>query len=281
MELVDIGVNLGHRSFHHDRDAVIARARAASVSTLILTGTSVEGSRAAIALAQAAAPGLYATCGVHPHDAGRASEHTLAELRDLVRAPGVVAVGECGLDFNRDFSPRPVQRQWFAAQIELALSCGLPLFLHERDAQVEFVAVLDRYASAGRLAVPAVVHCFTGDQAALDAYLERGFYIGLTGWICDERRGLALQRLAARIPLDRLLLETDAPFLLPRDLKLPAAPGPKSGRSRSAHGRNEPAFLPHVARTVARCLGQPVEVIAAATTRNARALFRLAASAGG
>ncbi len=274
MELVDIGVNLGHRSFGGDRDAVLLRARAAGVSTLIITGTSLESSRAAVALARAGQPGLYATCGVHPHDAARADAHTLAELTALCAAPEVVAIGECGLDYNRDFSPRPLQQRWLGLQIELALVRQLPLFLHERDAHAEFVRILDSYATGGRLAVPAVVHCFTGDATALHAYLERGLYIGITGWICDERRGGELQRLAARIPLDRLLIETDAPFLLPRNLPA-AARGARAGR-----GRNEPALLPHIARTLAECMGQPVETIAAATTRNARALFRLDASRG-
>lgn len=269
MELVDIGVNLGHRSFHDDRDAVVRRARAAGVRTLILTGTSLEGSRTAIALARGTA-GLYATCGIHPHDAGRSDARTLAELRGLAAAPEVVAIGECGLDYNRDFSPRPVQEHWLGAQLELALARGLPLFFHERDAHAEFVRITDRYASGGRLAVPAVVHCFTGDDAALAAYLERGFFIGITGWICDERRGLALQRLVRQIPLARLLVETDAPFLLPRDLPKSVAATGRSGRSR-----NEPAFLPHIVRTLAACRDEPAEVIAAATTGNARALFRL------
>ena len=270
MELIDIGVNLGHRSFHGDRDEVIRRAQAEGVTSLIITGTSLEGSRSAVALAEAGTSGLYATCGVHPHEAARCDERTLDELRRLSLSPAVVAIGECGLDFNRDFSPRPVQKRWFAAQIELALLRQLPLFLHERDAHLEFVQLLDHHATAGALAVPAVVHCFTGSAAALSDYLSRGYYIGITGWVCDERRGLELQRLVKQIPLDRLLVETDAPFLIPRDL-------PKTLRpvSRSPHTRNEPAFLPHVVRTLARCMGRSVEEVAAASTRNARRLFRL------
>lgn len=276
MELVDIGVNLGHRSFHGDRDAVVARARAAGVGTLIITGTNLESSRSAIALARGAASGLYATCGVHPHDAGRSDDRTLAELRLLAAAPEVVAIGECGLDYNRDFSPRPAQQHWLGAQIELALERGLPLFFHERDAHAEFIRIVDRYATGGRLAVPAVVHCFTGDAAALEAYLARGFYIGITGWICDERRGLGLQQLARQIPLARLLIETDAPFLLPRDLPRTQAPT-QAAVTGSSRGRNEPAWLPHIARTLAACRDESAETIAAATTRNARALFRLPA----
>src|SRR5262249_4358658 len=146
----------------------------------------------------------------------------------------VRAVGECGLDFNRDFSPRPVQERWFAAQLALAAALDKPVFLHERDAHARFVAILKEAPP-----VRGVVHCFTGTRAELDVYLEMGLHIGITGWICDERRGAGLAALVRHVPLDRLLVETDAPFLVPRDL-----------RPRPAH--NEPAFLPHIAQTVAR-----------------------------
>ena len=276
--LIDIGVNLTHRSFTRDRAEVIARARAAGVGTLVLTGTSVQHSREALALARQHPGTLYATAGVHPHEAARCGVAGLAELRELLRHPSVVAVGECGLDFNRDFSPRPVQEQVFAAQVQLAVELGKPLFLHERDAHEAFVAVLDRARTQqgghpgpdGALPVPAVVHCFTGSSTALAAYLARGFFIGITGWICDERRGRELQRLVQQVPLDRLMIETDAPFLLPRDL-----------RPRPADGRNEPATLAHLAATVARCMGRPLAEVAAATTANARRFFKLPAAAPG
>lgn len=277
-ELIDIGVNLTHRSFSRDRAEVIARARAAGVSALILTGTSVQHSREALSLSRQHPGALYSTAGVHPHDAGRCGVAGLAELRELLRDPSVVAVGECGLDFNRDFSPRPVQEQVFAAQVQLAIELGKPLFLHERDAHDAFVAVLDRASvrpgaqpgERGALPVQAVVHCFTGSRAALAAYLARGFFIGITGWICDERRGRELQQLVKQVPLDRLMIETDAPFLLPRDLK-----------PRPADGRNEPATLAHIAAVVARCMGRPLAEVAAATTANARRFFKLPAAARG
>jgi TatD DNase family protein len=256
---VDIGVNLTHRSFADDRDRVVDRAVAAGVTTMIVTGTSEASSRAAQALA-AERPGvLRSTVGVHPHDASRCDAGTIERLRALARLPGVVAIGECGLDFNRDFSPRPIQEQWFEAQLVLAAELALPVFLHERDAHARFVAILRAHRPS---LVDAVVHCFTGTAAELDAYLELGACIGITGWICDERRGLALRKLTAAIPLDRLMIETDAPFLAPRDLR------PKVSR-------NEPAYLPHILAAIAAERREPLEVVAAATTATARRVFRL------
>jgi TatD DNase family protein len=260
LEFIDIGVNLGHASFRADREQVIQRALAAGVGHMVVTGTSVKESQAAAQLARAYPQALSATVGVHPHNARHCTPQTLQALRELARQPEVVAIGECGLDYNRDFSPRPVQDRWFEAQVQLASELRLPLFLHERDAHACFVEILDAFGGA----LPrAVVHCFTGDGAALRAYLDMGLYIGITGWICDERRGHHLRELVRRIPLDRLMLETDAPFLTPRDM----TPRPRDGR-------NEPAFLPHIARAVARCLGQPVEEVARATTATAQAFFR-------
>ena len=255
--LVDIGVNLTHASFRADVDAVIDRACAAGVTTLVLTGTSEEGSRDAQRLAATRPGTLYSTVGIHPHHARDFT--TLAPLRALAAAPGVVAIGECGLDFNRDFSPRPAQEHAFEAQLTLAAELGLPVFLHERDAHARFLAILRAHRPA---LVGAVVHCFTGTAEALDAYLDLGCAIGVTGWICDERRGRELRALTARIPRDRLMIETDAPFLIPRDL----VPRP---------ARNEPAFLPHVLQAVAMVRGAPLETVAAATTANARGFFGL------
>jgi len=259
MELVDIGVNLGHRSFAGDREAVIERALAAGVRTMIVTGTSLRASQAALSSAQARPGVLYATAGVHPHDARHCDARTIAELRALAAAPEVVAIGECGLDFNRDFSPRPVQVEWFRAQVLLAKELGLPLFLHERDAADAFLEVLDALRPEP---AQVVVHCFTGDGPTLRQYLRRGFNVGITGWICDERRGVHLRALVREIPADRLLVETDAPFLTPRDL-----------RPKPAAGRNEPAFLAHVLRTIAACRGEAPELLAAATTATARRVF--------
>jgi TatD DNase family protein len=259
MELIDIGVNLTHTSFRRDLQAVIERARTAGVTRMVVTGTSAAASLAAYKLALCYPGTLYATAGVHPHDARHWQETTGSHLSKLAVTPEVVALGEMGLDFNRDFSPRPQQEWVFAAQLELAAELGLPVFLHERDARVRFIQILSRYR---RRLGAAVVHCFTGSAEDLAAYLELDLYIGITGWVCDERRGLHLRELIRRIPPQRLLLETDAPFLVPRDLR----PRPKGGR-------NEPAFLPHILKTVSTCLELPSEAVAAATTRNACAFF--------
>lgn len=259
--LIDIGLNLGHDSFDHDRDAILQAAREAGVVQMILTGTSVDGSHTAAALA-AEHPGvLYSTVGVHPHEAERFNSDSSAQLHRMSQLPQVVAVGETGLDFFRDFSPRPVQEAVFAEQLDLGVMTKLPVFLHQRDAHERFLPILKERRD--RL-TRAVVHCFTGTRDELHDYLDLDCYIGITGWVCDERRGLHVQELLRDIPADRLLLETDAPYLLPRTMQ----PKPKSRR-------NEPANLTWVLAKVADCLQQPAEEIAAQTTRNARVFFDL------
>src|SRR5689334_7875799 len=255
--LTDIGANLTHPSFHDDLDAVLARAAAAGVPNIIVTGTTVLESEMARDIAERC--GLFATAGVHPHHARDCGPATIAELREIAKHPRVVAIGECGLDFNRNYSPHPSQEQWFIAQLELGLELGMPLFLHSRDAHPRFAQILRHHKVRD-----AVAHCFTGEKAELHAYLDLGLYVGITGWICDERRGTHLLQLVRDIPADRLLLETDSPYLTPRDMR----PQPKSRR-------NEPAFLAHIAKTVARAVGKPLEQLADETTRNAQTLFRL------
>jgi TatD DNase family protein len=259
MQLVDIGANLTHAAFRADLDGVLGRARAHGVAQIVVTGTSISESRQAAELAEA--HGLHATAGVHPHHARECDETTIPALREIAAHPRVVAVGECGLDFNRNYSPHPDQERWFEAQLALARELGKPVFLHSRDAHPRFAQILRRH-DVGK----GVAHCFTGEAPELRAYLDLGLYIGITGWICDERRGGHLLALVKEIPEDRLLVETDAPYLTPRDLR----PQPKARR-------NEPAFLPHVLRAVARARGAAPEALAEATTRNARTLFGLRA----
>ncbi|HET9863719.1 MAG TPA: TatD family hydrolase [Steroidobacteraceae bacterium] len=261
MEFIDIGVNLAHDSFDADRDAVMQRAAAAGVRQMIVTGASEDGTRKAIGLAHAHPGVLFATAGVHPHHAADLTHEALAALQELARDPAVVAAGECGLDYFRDFSPRDLQRRAFGWQLEIAVATGKPVFLHQRDAHQDFLAMLREFAP--RLA-SGVAHCFTAGEQERDAYLELGLHIGITGWICDERRGLHLREVVKGIPADRLLIETDAPYLLPRDLK----PAPRSRR-------NEPHFLPHVAAAIAAARGESLEILARTATDNARRLFRL------
>ncbi|MBB5886081.1 hydrolase TatD [Xanthomonas sp. LMG 8992] len=261
MTLIDIGANLTHESFDRDRDAVLERARAAGVAQLVVTGASREHSPLALQLAQQHPGLLYATAGVHPHHAVEYTAECDAELRALQAHAEVVAVGECGLDYFRDFSPRPAQHRAFERQLQLAVDTGKPLFLHQRDAHLDFMALMRQFD--GKLG-PAVVHCFTGSREELFDYLDRDWYIGITGWLCDERRGAHLRELVKHIPAERLMIETDAPYLLPRTLK----PTPKDRR-------NEPAFLAHIVEELARDRGEDVATVAAASTAAARTFFRL------
>jgi TatD DNase family protein len=263
--LVDIGVNLAHHSFNQDRAAVLQRAQLQGVGVIVITGTSLKASEDALALCARQPELLFSTAGVHPHNAKQCDARTIPALRHLTENKSVVAVGECGLDFNRNFSPPAVQEQWFEAQIKLAAETRLPLFLHERDAHQRFFEMLKTHRDAFD---QAVVHCFTGTQAELHAYLDLDLFIGITGWICDERRGLHLRELVKDIPLDRLMIETDAPFLTPRNLSLP-------GQPKLKNSRNEPAYLPYVAQMIAHSTGHSVETIAAATTENALRFFAL------
>ncbi|RXJ72615.1 3'-5' ssDNA/RNA exonuclease TatD [Veronia nyctiphanis] len=259
--MIDIGVNLTSSQFSADRDDVVQRGKEAGVSAMILTGTDIESSTEAQALA-ALYPGYcFSTAGVHPHDAKTIDDLSLPQIRELAASPQVVAIGECGLDFNRDFSPRPQQEAVFEAQLSLAVELDMPVFLHCRDAHARFSDIFRKYQD--KLA-GAVLHCFTGDKDALTDCLDMGMSIGITGWVCDERRGADLQKLVAYIPADRLMIETDAPYLIPRDLK----PKPKSRR-------NEPCHLPHIAARVAVCRGDDYEDLITVTTQNSRRFFNI------
>ena len=259
MQLVDIGVNLGDKAFDKDRDDVVERALEAGVNTLILTGTTLEESEKVLKLAGQYNECCYSTAGIHPHYASDATEEHFNALKDLLSEPRVVAAGETGLDFNRDFSPRPVQEQVFERQIELAIAAGMPLFCHERDASKRFADIVKAYRDD---ISQLVVHCFTADKESLYRYLDLDLHIGITGWICDERRGFHLHPLLNDIPSNRLMLETDCPYLLPRTLK----PKPKSRR-------NEPAFLGEVVSMVAEKTGKTVEQVAMETTTTALSFF--------
>jgi len=260
-ELIDIGVNLTNVAFHKDLPDVIARASAQGVRRLIVTGTDIAESQLAYQLTQDYPQQLYATAGIHPHDARHATDESWLQIKTLAQHDSVVAIGECGLDFNRDFSPRPMQEAAFAKQLELAAELNMPVFMHERDANERFIAILKEYRSA----LPAaVLHCFTGSASDLAACLELDLHIGITGWICDERRGADLYQLVGEIPSDRLMLETDAPYLLPRDLK----PKPKSRR-------NEPCHLPHIAETIARARGEDIDTLLSRSLHVTERFFQL------
>ena len=258
--MIDIGANLTNRQFESDRDDVLARARDAGVKGIVATGTSVSESRAAARFA-AIHQGLWSTAGVHPHEAKSVSPGWSKDIETLAGRPEVVAIGEAGLDFNRNFSPPAAQREVFSAQIRLAVRLDMPLFVHDRESAGETARLLAEHRPE---AERVVIHCFTGSAQDLDTWLEAGYYIGITGWICDPRRGGELRTLATRIPDDRLLIETDAPFLLPRTMR----PRPRSRR-------NEPAFLVEIANTLATLRGTSTAELIEITARNARRAFRL------
>jgi len=263
MELIDIGCNLTHDSFDRDRHQVIERARDAGITQMVVTGASEKGSIAALALAREYPGELFATAGVHPHLAADFEDSTEQTLRGLIAHEEVVAVGETGLDYFRDLAPRDVQRDIFMRQLQLGIDSGLPLFLHMRDAHKDFHAILKdvRYQLSN-----VVVHCFTGEQDELHQYIELNCHIGITGWICDERRGTHMKDFLQDIPIDRLLLETDAPYLKPRNL-----------RPRVKTHRNEPRWLPWIVGTVAAAREEHPHYVAERTTANARAFFDLPA----
>jgi len=260
MDLIDIGCNLTHDSFDKDRSEVIENAIQAGVSRMVITGASATGSIAAVELAEQW-PQLFATAGVHPHRASEYDDETDVLLRGLCEKQALVAVGETGLDYFRDFSPRDAQRASFERQIQIAIDTGLPFFLHQRDAHTDFVAILKQYRDQ---LDNVVVHCFTGTRNELLEYLDLDCYIGITGWICDERRGTHMKDYMQDIPSDRIMIETDAPYLKPRNL-----------RPKIKSHRNEPRVLPWILGTLAACRGEHPQTLADATTRNANTFFRL------
>jgi TatD DNase family protein len=271
MSLVDIAGNLTNKAFREDLPEVLARAAEAGVSVIVVAGVSTTTSRRgwemACDLHSPANPmrgrlELVATSGIHPHHASQASSEALVEIAELAAKEHVVAIGECGLDYNRDFSPRDAQRRAFEAQLEIASGTTKPVYLHERDAHEDFTRILERWRP--KLA-GGVVHCFTGDRKTLERYLAMDLHVGFTGWICDERRGRHLHELVRLVPRGRIMVETDCPYILPRDM---------TAKPRS--GRNEPAFVAHVARAVAQHRGESFEDLAAHTTSTARAFFGLA-----
>lgn len=266
--MIDIGANLAHDSFDNDLSEVLVRAQQAGVEKIILTGSSRDSALKAAELARQHPGFLYATAGLHPHHANEWSDELAQTFRELAAQPQVVSLGECGLDYFRDLCPRAQQRDTFIAQLELAAELHKPLFLHQRDAHEDFLSILREYRS--RLGA-VVVHCFTDTHAALKDYVALDCHIGITGWICDERRGTHLIESVRDVPDDRLLIETDSPYLMPRIVPNSVLKRPSGQNWR----RNEPCFLPYIAQTVASAREQTLEHVARITTRNAEHFFSL------
>jgi len=259
--MIDIGVNLTNSRFDKDLQDVISNAKQVGVEQLIVTGTNLAESQKALALAQNNPDFIYCTAGIHPHDASSMTKQALTELKTLATQTEVKAIGECGLDFNRNFSTPVEQEKAFIEQLELAVECQLPVFMHERDANLRFIELLKPYISQ----LPnAVIHCFTGTQTELERCLALDLHIGITGWICDERRGQHLVELVKMIPNNRLMIETDSPYLLPRSMR----PKPKSSR-------NEPKYLPYIAETIANAREQDLQQFLLQTQQTTKAFFNL------
>ena len=256
---IDIGVNLTNKSLLSIVEAVINRANQVGVKQMVVTGTSLEESNKAIQLCIQYPDQLVCTVGIHPHHASDWMQNTGNILGELVENTCVRAIGETGLDFNRDFSPRDAQVNVFRQQLEMAIKKNKPVFAHQRDAHDVFIEILREYRNDLE---NIVIHCFTDSKAALFDYLELDCHIGVTGWICDERRGTELAQLVKYIPHDRLMAETDAPYLLPRDLT-----------DKPKNRVNEPAYLPHIVKSIAYYQNRPVEVVAAECLKTSQLFF--------
>ncbi len=271
--MIDIGANLAHESFSLDYPQLLQRAWAAGVQHIVLTGSCRRSNQAVSLLAAEDPARLSCTAGVHPHHAADWNDEDARLIRQLATLPQLVSLGECGLDYYRDLSPREVQRRVFIAQLQLAVELRRPVFLHQRGAHEDFLAILSEYRPS---LVDACVHCFTDTHEAMESYIALDCHIGITGWVCDARRGSSLRALVPHIPIERLMIETDAPYLLPSNV-------PRSQRPSSLHSdkpgidgrRNEPAYLPWVAEALGTLRGETGDAIARKTADNARRFFRL------
>lgn len=262
---IDIGINLTNKQFQNQEEEIVNKAIENGVKQMILTGTSVKNSKQAYEITLDYHSELFSTAGIHPHDAKNFNNSSIEELKALLSHKKVVAVGECGLDFDRDFSPRPIQEQCFQAQLALAIEVQKPLFLHERAAFDRFLAITNEHINK----LPkAVVHCFTGTLQEAKTYLDKGFYLGFTGAISDVNRFSHLKEVIQYVPLNRIMIETDAPFMLPKNV-------PKNELTRFNERRNEPAFLAYVADTIAKFKNIPLSEVANQTTKNAVSFFNL------
>lgn len=263
--LIDIGVNLSNSRFKDDIEQTLQRAQDANVTQLVLTGTSMSESEAVVQLCekyeQQFPNMLFATVGIHPHHANEYDKYTTKILEELSAHKSVVAIGETGLDFNRNFSSETDQTAAFESQLELAVKKQMPLFMHERDASKRQLEILRDYRDHF---TQGVIHCFTGGRETLYNYLDLNLHIGITGWICDQQRGKDLRDLVSNIPINRLMIETDAPYLLPKNMQ-----------TKPKNRRNEPSFLPWVLKEIANYRHETIEILARETRATAKKFFAL------
>ena len=259
-QFFDIGANLTHKSFQEDMENVLQESQQNGVKRLSVTGSCLEDSILALDISNRFPDMCVSTAGIHPHNAKEFSRELFTEIKDLLIEDKVKCVGETGLDFNRNYSSPEDQQRSFEAHIELAIDISKPLFLHERDAHEKFIEIINPYLNE----MPkSVVHCFTGQKEALLKYIDMNFYIGITGWLCDERRGKHLEELIPLIPLEKLLIETDSPYLLPRDMGLDNS------------SRNEPQYLKHIAKRVAEYRNESEELVYSAIYMNSLEFFNI------
>jgi TatD DNase family protein len=257
LSLVDTHAHLDLSNFDSDRTQVIARAQAAGVHAIVAVGIDAPSSRAALALARSNA-GIYPAVGLHPQESKDVTSQDSTALAKLAETTGVVAIGEIGLDYYHDYSPHEKQLAVFRYQLELAATLKLPVLLHCRAAESDFIPTLDIWLANHHLPRPGIIHCFSGSLEAAQHYLEQGFCLGLGGYITyPSSKGL--RQTLKQLPLERLLLETDCPFL-----------PPQSHRGQ----RNEPAYIVETAEELARIKGVRVEEVVRLTSENARGLFR-------
>lgn len=257
--MIDIGANLTHESFNKDRSYVIHEAVKSGVEAMIVTGSNMSCSRQAFDLTQEYPDQLFSTVGIHPHHAVDYTGETEDLILELVKHDKVVAIGETGLDYFRDISPREAQVFSFEQHIKLAIETKMPLFLHQRDAHKDFYPIIREHRDQ---LTNIVVHCFTDTKQALFDYIDLDCHIGITGWVCDERRGLHLRELVSNIPTNRLMIETDSPYLIPRDLKL---------KTR----RNEPKHLPHIAQVIAQLRNEELNAFKKMTFETSKMFFAI------
>ncbi|MBV13009.1 MAG: hydrolase TatD [Flavobacteriaceae bacterium] len=257
-KLFDIGANLTHESFSSDLSTIINESISNNIEKISVTGCNVEDSLKALSIAEMYPNNLISTCGIHPHYADSFNDSSEIEIKEIASNSLVKAIGETGLDFNRNYSKKENQINSFIEHIKIANELNLPMFLHQRDSHKEFMTCLkDIYPETN-----CVVHCFTGSEEELDAYLSLDFYIGITGWICDEKRGSHLKEFISKIPLDKLLIETDSPYLLPKNIKI-------KGR------RNKPLFLKEVFSKISSMRNEPVNDLSKAIYQNSLKFFNL------
>jgi TatD DNase family protein len=252
--LVDSHAHLQWASFDNDREDVIKRAREAGVEQIVNIGFDIWGSRRAVELAEKH-EGLYATVGIHPHNASQLNQEVLNELRKLSRRRKVVAIGEIGLDYYRNLSPREIQKKAFEAQLILAEELRLPVVIHDREAHAEMWEMLSKFKGK----VYGIMHCFSGNQEMAERYIELNFYVSLAGPVTFPNAH-RLHEIAKSVELERLLLETDSPWLAPQDVR---------GK------RNEPAFLTFIAKKVAELKEMPLGKVVETTAKNTKKVFKM------